>query len=282
MNTTPATQSKQLTVADSVRKMEPEFKLALPAHIPAERFTRTAVTAINSNPDLAGENIDRRSLFSAIMKAAQDGLILDGREAAIVTFNNKNGGKTAQYLPMVAGVLKKMRNSGEIANISYGLVYQKEWETGKFKYIKGDVESLIHDPILFEEKGEMIGVYAVVTLKDGSKVREFMDMKQIQKVRNSSRAKDRGPWVDWFEEMATKSVLKKVAKLCPSSADIDSVLSEDDFDGETGEVSEVATQQEQRKETRTAAAVKSQASVIDLEATVVQEPAASNEVEVPV
>lgn len=220
--------TQTLTIADSINKMAPEFERALPKHIPSERFTRIAVSAVNSNPDLLGADIDRRSLFSAVMKAAQDGLVIDNREAALVTFRTKSGGKVAQYMPMVAGLLKKMRNSGEIANISYGLVYQKELETGAFKYIKGDHESLEHTPILFGEKGNLIGVYSVVTTKDGSKIREFMDMKQIAKVRNSSRSKDSGPWVSWFEEMCVKSVLRKVSKLCPSSSDLDDAFKNDD------------------------------------------------------
>lgn len=221
--------TKELTVQDSIKRMEPEFKMALPAHIAPEKFVRTALTAINSNPALKGKDVDRTSLFTATMKAAQDGLVLDGREAALVTFRNKEGKDVAQYIPMLAGVLKKMRNSGDIASISYGLVYKKEWEQGRFEYIKGDSESLRHDPILFEDKGDMIGVYAVVSLKDGSKIREFMDMKQIAKVRASSRAKF-GPWTDWFEEMCVKTVIKKVAKLCPQSTDIEQILSDDDED----------------------------------------------------
>lgn len=227
MNT--AIQTKTLTVADTVNNMQPEFARALPNHVPSDRFTRIAVSAINSNPELLSPEIDRRSLYAAVMKAAQDGLVIDGREAALVTFKTKDGVK-AQYLSMVAGVLKKMRNSGEISNISTGIVYRNEYDQGRFKYIKGDTESLTHDPILFEEKGKMIGVYAVVTLKDGAKVREFMDMVQIDKVKNVSRSanSEYGPWKKWFEEMATKSVLRKVSKLCPMSSDLDAVFKNDD------------------------------------------------------
>src|SRR3546814_9174090 len=75
--------------------------------IPVEKFHRVAVTAISSNPDLL--NVDRTSLFGALMKAAQDGLLPDGREGAIVPFKGK-----ASWMPMVAGIMKKVRNSGEI------------------------------------------------------------------------------------------------------------------------------------------------------------------------
>jgi recombination protein RecT len=261
-------ETKALTVADTVNRMEGEFKRALPAHIPSDRFTRIAVSAINSNPDLLSPEIDRRSLYAAVMKAAQDGLVIDGREAALVTFKGK-GGVIAQYMPMVAGVLKKMRNSGEISNISAGIVYRNEYDQGRFKYIKGDTESLSHDPILFEEKGAMIGVYAVVTLKDGAKVREFMDMKQIDKVKSVSRSanSDFGPWKKWFEEMAIKSVLRKVSKLCPMSSDLDQVFKNDDetsdletpsatiVNADTGEITSAADKPK-RKYTKAAEIVK--------------------------
>lgn len=216
------TESKALTVADTVNRMEPEFARALPKHIPSDRFTRIAVSAINGNPALLDPSVDKRALYAACMKAAQDGLVIDGREAALVMF-----GKVPQYMPMVAGVLKKMRNSGDIAGITYGIVYQNEYDQGKFDYIKGDTESLTHTPILFGEKGAMIGVYAVVTTKDGFKIREFMDMAQINKVRNVSRSKDNGPWKTWFEEMAVKTVLRKVAKISPTSTDLDEFLKAD-------------------------------------------------------
>lgn len=260
---TAVAETKALTIADTVNKMEPEFKRALPQHIPSERFTRIAVSAINSNPELLDPQIDRRSLYAAVMKAAQDGLVIDGREAALVTFKSKDKGVTAQYMPMVAGVLKKMRNSGEISNISTGIVYRNEYDQGRFKYIKGDTESLAHDPILFEEKGALIGVYAVVTLKDGAKVREFMDIKQIEKVKAVSRSanSEYGPWKKWFEEMAVKSVLRKVSKLCPMSSDLDRVFQNDDetvdfsepelVNRETGEITPA---HEKPKRTRTKAA----------------------------
>jgi len=256
------TEVKTLTVVDSVRKMEPEFKMALPAHIPSDRFTRIAVSAINGNPDLLSQDIDKRSLYASVMKAAQDGLVIDGREAALVTFNTKKG-KAVQYMPMVAGIMKKMRNTGEIATITYGLVYQREFDEGRFEYIKGDSESLTHKPILFGDKGNMIGVYAVVTLKDGSKVREFMNMAQIEKVRAVSRAakSEYGPWKNWFEEMAVKSVLRKVSKLCPQSTDLDAMFKNEDddngFDAETGEIREAAPK---RTGTRAAAKVKDAAA----------------------
>jgi len=253
------TQTKSLVVK-GVSQMEGEFSKVLPGHIPSDKFVQNAITAINANPDLKSGNVDQSTIYSSLMKAAQDGLVVDGREAAIVTYNSKGGTKTAQYIPMVAGLLKKMRNTGEIASITYGVVYRNEYEQGRFKYIKGDHESLTHDPIMFEEKGDMIGVYAVVTLKDDTKIREFMDMKQLKKIQGSSKtgSSSYSPWNMWFEEMCVKSVLRKVTKLCPMSSDLDRVFKRDDGDYEEEAhvelgVEEIIEGQEKTKKKQTVA-----------------------------
>jgi recombination protein RecT len=58
-------------IRQNLQQMAPEFKAALPAHVSVDKFTRVAMTAIQNNPDL--QNADRRSLFGAIVRLAQDG-----------------------------------------------------------------------------------------------------------------------------------------------------------------------------------------------------------------
>ena len=208
--------SKQalVEIRSTITAMAPEFRSALPAHITPERFIRTAQTAINLNPDIV--DCDRRSVYGAIMKAAQDGLVLDGREAALVKFRSKNGDQ-CQYMPMVAGILKKARNSGEISTISAHVVYSND----VFTYALGDEERIEHRPHLGTDRGKPILVYAVATLKDGGKQRALMTVAEIERVRAVSRAKDGGPWSQWWDEMAKKTVIRRLAKYLPSSADRD-------------------------------------------------------------
>tara|TARA_R110000851_G_scaffold100026_3_gene215444 strand:+ start:2624 stop:3436 length:813 start_codon:yes stop_codon:yes gene_type:complete len=188
----------------------------LPAHIKPEKFMRTVMGAVQNNPAIL--SADRQSVFNACQKAAQDGLVIDGREAALVCF-----GKQAQYMPMVAGVLKKLRNSGELSTIIAQPVYSDD----PFAYNPAVDTVPDHKPDWFGERGEFIGVYAVAKLKDGGTVVEIMSMKQIKKVKAVSRGGDRGPWKDWFEEMAIKSVIRRISKMLPSSADIDQMWSSD-------------------------------------------------------
>jgi recombination protein RecT len=201
----------------TVTALAPEFKAALPPQIPVERFIRTIITTLQMNPDLL--TADRKSVLATCMKAAQDGLLLDGREAAAVMYGSK-----CQYLPMVAGILKKMRNSGDIASVDVQTVYQND----TFEYVLGDDAHITHKPIITGDRGPSICWYAIVKTKDGGITREVMNRDDIEKVRKVSKAKsEQSPWTTWYEEMAEKTVLKRISKRCPSSSDLEQVIAHD-------------------------------------------------------
>lgn len=194
--------------------MAPQFAMALPSHIKPEKMQRVVMTVAQQNPDLL--SADRRSLLGACIKCASDGLIPDGREAALVIFNtkSKDGGwvKAVQYMPMVAGLLKRARNSGDIASVTAQVVYEKD----RFVWRPAEDRPIEHEaPPLSEDRGRPIGAYALAHLKDGTIACEVMTHSEIEKVRNVSRSKDKGPWVDWWSEMARKSAMRRLAKWLP-------------------------------------------------------------------
>lgn len=204
----------------TLEKMKTDFSAALPPQIHVDKFIRTTLTAIQMQPELL--DTDKRSLLGSCMKAAQDGLLCDGREAALVIFRTKEGPKT-QYMPMVGGILKKMRNSGEIASIGAHVVYDKD----HFDYELGDNEQITHKPFLGAERGRAIAVYAIAKTKDGAIYREVMSVSDVEKVRAASRAANSGPWTQWWDEMARKTIIRRIAKRLPSSADVDAVIEAD-------------------------------------------------------
>jgi recombination protein RecT len=198
-----------------MQRMAPEIAHALPPHIAPERFQRVVLTAIQSNPDLL--EADRRSLWAACVKAAQDGLLPDGREGALITFYDRRRGRLlAQWMPMVAGILKKVRNSGELASITANVVYEGE----HFRVVLGDEERIEHERDLDSVgRRDPVAAYAIATLKNGERVREVMTWQQVEDVRAISRAPEKGPWSQWTEEMARKTVIRRLAKRLPMSSD---------------------------------------------------------------
>lgn len=201
-------------IRQNLEVMAPQFKAALPAHVTVEKFTRVAMTAIQNNQALL--NADRTSLFGAVVRLAQDGLLPDGREAALVMFGNK-----AQAMPMIAGVLKKVRQSGEVAKVSAQVVYENDY----FKVSYGFDESVEHSPPpLDKPRGKPIGAYATAVLKEGERLLEVMSFEEIEQVRAVSRASKNGPWVQWWGEMARKTVMRRLSKRLPMSTDLEEVI----------------------------------------------------------
>lgn len=202
--------------------MAPQIAAVLPAHIPVDRFKRVVMTAVNQTPDLM--KADRRSLFNACVKCAADGLVPDGREAALVTF-----GGNAQYMPMVFGIIKKLRQSGEIASISARIVYENEIKEGRFRFVIEDgEEKLHHEPLLTGERGKPAVVYATAKFKDGTVQNEPMTVADVEKVRQASRAKNGGPWSQWWDEMARKTAIRRLSKYLPLSAEDRRLIDDDD------------------------------------------------------
>lgn len=190
---------------------KPELQAALPAHIPVEKFTRVALTAITNNPDLI--NADQRTLFGACVRLAQDGLLPDGREAALVMFGNK-----VQAMPMIAGILKKIRQSGDVAKISAQVVYEADHFVVRYGFDE-DVEHV--PPALDKPRGKAIGAYATAVLSNGEKLLEVMSLEEIEKVRAVSRSGRNGPWAQWWSEMARKTVMRRLSKRLPMSTDLE-------------------------------------------------------------
>lgn len=206
-----------------------EIAKALPKDIDPDRFIRTTVTAVQMNQDLL--HAERKSLLAACMRAAQDGLMPDGREAVLNIYNTKKRvwveekGReeerwipVVQYLPMVRGLLKTMRNSGEIAHLDAAAVYERD----EFTFERGDSPKLVHKPYLGDDDaGKIIAAYIVVRLNNGEIHREVMPRRDIEKTRDASKSGSgaSSPWTKWYDQMAIKAVIKRAYKLLPSSSD---------------------------------------------------------------
>jgi recombination protein RecT len=214
-----------------IQDQKGELEAILPDHLPVERFTKTAMMAIQMNPELL--NADRKSLFTSLQRCASDGLVPDNREAALVEFNSKqkvNGKdewvRKIQYMPMVDGVLKRARQSGEVSLITARAVHKND----QFDYwVDEHGEHINHRPLFTGERGPMILVYAMAKMKTGDVIVEPMTMADIEKVKAASKTSASGPWRDWFERMALKSALHRLARRLPNSSEVMEMLSNDNW-----------------------------------------------------
>ena len=73
-------------------------------------------------------------------------------------------------------------------------------------------------------------VYAVAITTNDGEYYEVMNMDQINHCRQVSKASSspHSPWVKWFDQMAKKTVIHRIAKRLPKNDAISSVVTIDD------------------------------------------------------
>jgi recombination protein RecT len=246
---------QSLTIGQELGQRMTQFEAALAGSgISPKKFARVVMTAVSINPDLL--HCDRRSLMNAALKAASDGLQPDGIDGALVPFEGK-----VTWMPMIAGVRKKVRRSGEVTAWDVTAVYAKD----HFDYELGDDPFIKHKPWMPRpleredeeleadylkrvrahiDHGPMTYVYSVATIKGGDKSRDVMTRAEVELVRDTYARKNKKgefspAWRKSFPEMAKKTVARRHAKQLPMSSDILALLTRDDelydVDRERGE-----------------------------------------------
>jgi recombination protein RecT len=215
----------------TLAERQAEIGAMLPANIPLAKFQATAIAAVKQNPDLL--LCTARSLMSAVTKSAQDGILPDGREGVINSYNTKvskrgepdRWEKQAQWNPMAHGLRKRAREIDGIL-IDAQVVYQNDtliWE-------QGDRPRIEHTPApLGTPRGEKIGAYAIFKREDGTILaREVMAKDEITKVREQSKAPDSLMWTKFEGEGWRKTVLRRGIKSVPVSEEFESIVRRDD------------------------------------------------------
>ena len=211
--------SPLVAMQGTLEKMADKFTEALPRQMDVNKFISVAKLTLNKNPKLL--QADKTSLMQTFMKAAQDGLYLDGKEAAAVQY-----GQSVQYIPMVEGIIKVLHNSGLIKTLCAEVVYENDL----FDYELGTKQHITHKPLITGDRGKPVCVYAIAVTTNQGEYYEVMNMAEIDKCRQVSKASSspHSPWVKWFDQMAKKTVIHRIAKRLPKNDAISSVVSIDD------------------------------------------------------
>ncbi|MCP4569581.1 MAG: hypothetical protein GY841_18545 [FCB group bacterium] len=210
--------NQAIAVKDSVDRMltskRSELVKCVPAGVDQDRLMRVCMNVFLNVPKIS--ECTPASIFQAIVNSLAVGLEPNSatQQAYLVPFrDNRSGTTKAQFMPSYRGLIDLCRRSGEMDVIYAAAVHEKD----PFKVTKGTSPSIFHEPELFSERGKIFGYYAVITYRNGSKDFEVMTMAEIDKVRKTSKSGGSGPWGSWPEEMAKKTVLKRLLKRCPVS-----------------------------------------------------------------
>ena len=211
------------TMQQYIKSMEGEIAKALPTVITPERFTRMVLSALSVNPKLA--ECTPKSFLGAMMTAAQLGVEPNTAlgQAYLIPYRN-HGTMECQFQLGYKGLIDLAYRSGDVSIIQAHTVYAND----EFTYELGLDPQLKHIPAT-RDRGEAIAYYAMFKTKDGGYGFEVMSIDDVRAhARRYSKSFSNGPWQTNFDEMAKKTVLKKVLKYAPLKSDFVRGIAQDE------------------------------------------------------
>jgi recombination protein RecT len=186
------------------------------------RFIEGVNFAVWKQPSLALAN--RASLISAVIYCVRMGLEPGAEDGcALVPFKGK-----VTPIPQYKGLIKRATETGSVKDVSVYLVYQND----QFVPVYGTNPKIEHTPTpLGQPKGDVIGVYVVYTMPDGSHKFEIMDEDEVKRIRNMAAAykskPNEGPWAEHFWAMGKKTVIRQGFKTIPVNTELRRLLETD-------------------------------------------------------
>lgn len=202
-----------------------EIARALPRHLQPDTMARIALTCFRMNPKLA--ECRPSSVFASVIQASQLGLRpgLMG-ECYLIPYK---GECTLQL--GYQGLLELVRRSGLVESIGAYLVHEKDTYEVHF----GTDPGVEHVPNLDGDRGPVKFGYAVAHIKGGGKHVEVMTLSEINAIRdrsqnviNAKKYDKKTPWDTDYEEMARKTLIRRICKYLPKSNELATALALDD------------------------------------------------------
>lgn len=186
------------------------------------------MTELRKTPALM--ECDPLSFMGALMTCAQVGLEPGGAlgQMYLVPFKGK-------VTPILGyrGMITLARNSGQIKSLTAEAVFKED----KFSYKLGLNEVLEHEPYQGEgSKGPLVGVYCIARLMGGGHQIGYMSKADVEAVRKASPSGNHKPWKDHYEEMAKKTIIRRMFKYLPMSVEmakaheVDAAVDQEKFD----------------------------------------------------
>ncbi len=215
-------EGRVATFRDLLFRYRDHFKTVLPRTMApqVDRMVQVALGAISRNPTLLA--CEPYSVLRSLLVAAQLGLDPSGvlGQGWLVPYRNTRTGKyEAQFIIGYRGLRELARRSGDVLNVEARVVNEKDDFAFYLGYDpQGTRPYLRHVPAMDADPGQVKAAYCIVWLRGAPHPYiEIMSRGQIDKVRAASKAANSGPWVDWYEEMARKTVLRKALNYAPLS-----------------------------------------------------------------
>lgn len=197
----------QYVLQNSLQTQLMNEKDALPKDFNITRFVQNGIALLTGNETLYNFAVQHGvwQIQAGLMRGAYLGLDALNQEMYLVPY-----GQTLQFMASYKGMVKMCQKYSQrkIKSIYAKLVRQgDEFE----EVIINGEPSITFKAIPFNNE-PVIGAFAVCLFEDGGIVTEAMSKKEIEEIRSKSKAKNSGPWSQFWGEMAKKTVLRRLCK----------------------------------------------------------------------
>ncbi len=200
-------QQPEVPAMESLMRMKPYLEKILPNEMSADRAIMSTISELKNNRDL--NSCCPKSICGGILRIAQMGLEI-GSVLGKVWLIPKNG--EATLMLGYRGMLDLIRRSPDVFSIKSACVHENdlfEFEDGSNPHIKHIRK--------WSDRGALIGVFAIVIMKNGYFQYEMMSVEEVNKIRAKSPGKNSPAWINYYDEMAKKTVIRRLFKTAPSS-----------------------------------------------------------------
>lgn len=193
-----------------------QMALAMPKSMTPDRLTRIVMTECRKTPELL--KCSPESFYGAVLQCAALGLEPGSAlgHCYLLPFGNgrdEQNRKNAQLIIGYRGMIDLARRSGQIVSLQAYCVHEQD----TFNYKLGLDPDIEHIPASVADRGKVTHVYAVAKLKGGGVQFEVMSRAEIEKARASSKSGNSVPWSNHWDEMAKKTVIRRLFKYLPVS-----------------------------------------------------------------
>lgn len=204
--------------------LEPAREQMLKMGFTKERFEKEALFAVsiwNDPKSVYLRKSTQGSLIQALVNVAQTTLTLNpvAKESFLVPRYDRISKQVRCTLePSYVGLVKLLTDAGSVTSINTQLVYSGD----EFTIDLASDNPVTHIPQL-KDRGDIVGAYAIAKLATGEKQIEWMDVEEINKIRETSESykawkadnSKHTIWNDFYGEMCRKTVLKRIYKYLP-------------------------------------------------------------------
>lgn len=206
-----------LSIVEFVKQQEPLFVGAVTDQsVTWAKESQFAIQYFQRNDYLAKTALSNpTSAQNAIINVAAIGITLN--PASKLAYLVPRDGMVCLDISYM-GLLHLAQSTGSIKWGQCKLVYSND------TYESNGLDTApTHKYNAFGDRGDVVGGYCTVKTADGDYLTEEMSLAEIKATEATSKAKN-GPWKNFWEEMARKTIVKRASKYWPRAERLDNAI----------------------------------------------------------